>query len=189
MVALLEGLRESVLVFDYPGFGLSGGKPSEAGCYAAADAAYDWLTLTARIPADRITLFGVSLGGGVAIDLAARRPARALVLIKTFTSLPDVAAHILPGVPVRQLMVNHFDSLAKISQCTQPLFVVSGTRDLLVPYRHGPLLYEAGNEPKQFYSLVGSRHNEPLPPDFYKALSGFLACNHCRVIGLPTRVP
>jgi uncharacterized protein len=142
---------------------------------AAADVAYDWLTSTAKIPADRIILMGVSLGGGVAVDLASRRPAQALVLVKTYTSMPDVAAHLLPWLPVRHLMLNQFDSLAKISRCTQPLFVVSGTRDRLVPYDHGPLLYGAGNEPKQFYPLIGSRHNEPLPPDFYAALSGFLA--------------
>jgi fermentation-respiration switch protein FrsA (DUF1100 family) len=124
---------------------------------------------------DRIIVFGVSLGGGVAIDLAARRPARALVLIKTFTSLPDVAAQILPFVPVRELMVNRFDSLAKISQCTQPLLVVSGTRDLLVTYSHGSLLYEVAHEPKQFYALIGSHHNEPLPAGFYTVLSNFLA--------------
>jgi len=175
VVALLQELKESVLVFDYPGFGLSDGKPSELGCYAAANAAYDWLTSTAQIPANRIILFGISLGGGVAVDLASRRPARALVLIKTFTSLPDVAAHILPLVPVRRIMVNQFDSLSKIPLCTQPLFVVSGTRDHLVPYNHGPKLYEAGNEPKQFYSLDGSRHNQALPAEFYGALSRFLA--------------
>ncbi len=72
-------------------------------------------------------------------------------------------------------MVNQFDSLAKIPRCTQPLFVVSGTRDMLVPYNHGPKLFEAGNEPKQFYPLDGSRHNQSLPPDFYVALGRFLA--------------
>lgn len=175
VVELLDALGESVLVFDYPGYGLSGGKPSEAGCYAAADAAYDWLTLTEKIPADRITLMGVSLGGGVAVDLAARRPARALVLVKTYTSMPEVAAHIIPWFPVQSIMLNQFNNLAKISQCNQPLFIVSGTRDRLVPYSHGPRLYEAGNEPKEFYPLVGSHHNEPLTQDFYVALYRFLA--------------
>jgi uncharacterized protein len=175
VAALLETLGESVLVFDYPGFGLSEGKPSEAGCYAAADAAYDWLTSTARIPADRIILYGVSLGGGVAVDLASRHSARALVLVKTFTSIPDVAAHILPFVPVRRIMVNQFDNLSKIPRCTQPLFVVSGIRDHLVPYDQGFQLYEAGNEPKQFYPIKGRHHNQLPPPDFYVALSWFLA--------------
>jgi fermentation-respiration switch protein FrsA (DUF1100 family) len=175
VAALLERVGESVLVFDYPGFGQSEGRTSEAGCYAAADAAYDWLISTAGIPSNRIIVFGISLGGGVAVDLAARRPAKALVLVKTFTSLPEAAAHILPLVPVRRLMVNQFDSLSKIPRCTQPLFIVSGTRDHLVPYQHGPILFEAANEPKQFYALDGSRHNQALPPDFYVTLSRFLA--------------
>lgn len=173
---VMAELGESVLVFDYPGFGLSGGKPSEAGCYAAADAAYDWLTHN-DIPADRITVVGVSLGGGVAVDLASRRPARALVLVKTFTSIPDVAAHLLLGLPVRNLMTNRFDSRAKIGRCRQPLFVASGTADRLIPYRHGVELYDAGNEPKRFHPLAGSDHNDPLTPDFFAALREFLAAN------------
>jgi hypothetical protein len=166
-------LGESVLVFDYPGYGRSGGTPSEAGCYAGADAAYDWLTHRG-IPAERITLVGVSLGGGVAVDLAARRPARALVLVKTFTSIPDVAAHLVLGLPVRRLTTNRFDSLAKIGRCGQPLFVASGTKDHLIPYRHGLTLYEAANGPKTFYPIAGSDHDDPLTPEFFAALREFL---------------
>src|SRR5262249_54030964 len=77
-------LKESVLIFDYPGYGKSGGKPSEAGCYAASEAAYQWLVDKQQIPPERILLYGGSLGGGVAVDLASRRPCRALVLVKTF---------------------------------------------------------------------------------------------------------
>ena len=75
VATVLGELDESVLVFGYPGFGRSGGRPSEPGCYAAADAGYDWPVANA-CPADRITVVGVSLGGGVAVDLAARRPGR-----------------------------------------------------------------------------------------------------------------
>ncbi len=170
---VMAELGESVLVFDYPGFGLSGGKPSEAGCYAAADAAHDWLTRNG-VPAERITLVGVSLGGGVAVDLASRRPARALVLVKTFTSVPDVAAHLLLGLPVSRLMTNRFDSLAKIGRCGQPVFVASGTNDHLIPYRHGLKLYDAANGPKRFYPIAGSDHDDPLTPAFFVALREFL---------------
>ncbi|HEY1187656.1 MAG TPA: alpha/beta hydrolase [Gemmata sp.] len=173
---VMDELGESVLVFDYPGFGLSSGKPSEVGCYAAADAAYDWLTAH-DIPPERITVIGVSLGGGVAVDLASRRPARALVLVKTFTSVPDVAAHLLLGAPVRPLMTNRFDSRAKIGRCRQPLLVASGTNDRLVPYRQGLKLYEAGNDPKRFFPLAGSDHNDPLTPEFFRALREFLSAN------------
>jgi fermentation-respiration switch protein FrsA (DUF1100 family) len=171
---VLTELGQSVLVFDYPGFGLSGGRPSEPGCFAAADAAYDWLVGRGVRPAE-ITLVGVSLGGGVAVDLAARRPVRALVLVKTFTSLPDVAAHLLLGLPVRRLMVNRFDSLSKIGRCATPVFVTAGTTDRLVSYRQGERLYAAAGDPKQFYPLPGSAHNDPLTPDFFAALRAFLS--------------
>jgi|SRR5579883_684144 len=171
---VLDELRESVLVFDYPGFGRSGGRPSEAGCYAAANAAYDWL-IARGVAGNQITVFGVSLGGGVAVDLAGRRPARALVLVKTFTSVPDVAENLLAGVPAGRVMVNQFDSLAKIGRCPQPLFVASGTKDQLIPEDAGVRLYEAAVSPKQFFRLEGSDHNDPLTPEFFAALRRFLA--------------
>src|SRR5262245_10269845 len=69
-----EQFGESILLFDYPGYGRSEGRPSEAGCYAAAEAAYYWLIQNQRIAPERIVLFGQSLGSGVAVDLARRRP-------------------------------------------------------------------------------------------------------------------
>ena len=89
----MASLDRSVLVFDYPGYGRSEGKPSEAGCYSSATAAYDWLTRVKGIAPERLVIAGESLGGGVAVELAATRPHQALVLIRTFTSVPDVAAH------------------------------------------------------------------------------------------------
>lgn len=170
-----DELKESVLVFDYPGFGRSGGRPSEAGCYAAADAAYDWLTARG-VAADRITVVGVSLGGGVAVDLCARRPARALVLVKTFTSVPDVAEHMLAGFPAGGLMATRFDSLGKIGRCPQPLFVAAGTADTVIPYRLSVRLFEAGTgRDKHFCPLPDSDHNDPLPPAFFADLRRFLA--------------
>src|SRR5438046_2954266 len=83
----------------YPGYGRSGGSPTEAGCYAAADAAFDWLTAAQQVAPEDILLYGTSLGGGVAIDLASRRPHRALVLSSTFTSLPDTAQDLYPWLP------------------------------------------------------------------------------------------
>lgn len=171
---VMDELGQSVLVFDYPGFGASGGRPSEAGCYAAADAASDWLAAHG-FPLDQVTVVGVSLGGGVAVDLASRRPARAVVLVKTFTSVPDVAAHLLLGLPVQPLVRNRFDSLAKIGRCSQPVFVASGTNDHLIPYRHGERLAAAAGGPTRFYPLPGSDHDDPLTADFFAALRDFLA--------------
>ena len=114
IVLVGEQLGESALIIDYPGYGKSSGRPSEAGCYAAADAAYDWLTRTQGIPPQSILVYGESLGGGIAVDLASRRLHRALILVKTFTSAPDVGQSHLPYLPIRWLMSNRFDSLSKI---------------------------------------------------------------------------
>jgi uncharacterized protein len=95
-----QELGESVLIFDYPGYGKSEGHPDQAACCAAADAAYDWLRKEAKIPAERILIYGGSLGGGPAVDLASRRPPRALLLACTFTSLPEVGQSRNPWLPV-----------------------------------------------------------------------------------------
>jgi fermentation-respiration switch protein FrsA (DUF1100 family) len=172
VVELRKALGLSVLIFDYPGYGFSAGKPSEAGCYAAADAAYDWLAQ--RLPPEKIVLDGKSLGGGVAVDLAVRRPHHALVLMKTFTALPDVAQAQLPWLPARWLMRNRFDNLAKIGRCPRPIFMAHGDRDELVPISMGQRLYEAAPSPKQFYLMAGTDHNAPVPPGCLAALAGFL---------------
>jgi fermentation-respiration switch protein FrsA (DUF1100 family) len=174
MLALQKEMGESVLIFDYPGYGRSQGQPSEAGCYAAADAAYDWLLSVPKVPGEGIILYGGSLGGGVAVDLAARRPHRALLLAKTFTSMPDVGKHLHPWLPVHWLMHNRFDNLAKIGKCAGPVVIASGTADELIPFSQGERLFAAANEPKLFVPLEGSDHNAPLPLDFFRAVREFL---------------
>ena len=123
-------------MFDYPGFGRSSGQPSEAGCYAAGDAAYDWLREVQKVPGERIILYGGSLGGGTATDLASRRPHRALVLVACFTSFPDMAQTRFPWLPGRWLVHNRFDNLGKIADCRGPVFIAHGTRDGLIPFAH-----------------------------------------------------
>ncbi|HEY3789017.1 MAG TPA: alpha/beta fold hydrolase, partial [Urbifossiella sp.] len=116
--SLAAGLRHTlgagVLLFDYPGYGKSEGKPTEESCYASGEAAYSWLMNEAHIPSNRILLLGESLGGGVAVELATRREHRALVLIYTFSSLPDAAKFHYPWLPTKWLMRTRFDNLAKI---------------------------------------------------------------------------
>jgi fermentation-respiration switch protein FrsA (DUF1100 family) len=170
-----EQLGLAVLIYDYPGYGRSDGRPSEAGCYAAADAAYDWLTGELGVPPGRVVLYGGSLGGGVATDLAARRPHRALVLVSAFTSIPDMAQEQYPWLPARWLVRNRFDNLAKIGRCTRPAFLAHGTADRLVPYAQGERLFAAANEPKRFFPMEGYGHNHTPGPEFYAALRQFLA--------------
>jgi fermentation-respiration switch protein FrsA (DUF1100 family) len=168
-------LNESVLIFDYPGYGKSEGRPSEPGCYAAAEAAYDWLVQDQRIPPPRLVLFGGSLGGGVAVELACRRDHRALILINTFTSVPDVGKTIYPWLPLHWLMRNRFDNLAKIGRCRRAVLIAGGTADQTIPITMGERLFAAANEPKVFFRMEGRGHNDSLPTEFYAVLRDFLA--------------
>lgn len=178
-VKMRDLLGVSVLIVDYPGFGKSDGRPTERGCYLAADAAYAWLTDEKKIAPKHIVLYGASLGGGVVTDLASRKDHRALVLVKTFTSMPDIAADLywwLPA-PKRLLMSNQFDSVSKIKRVHRPVFIAHGTTDTLIPYTHGVKLLEAANEPKGFYSMPGANHNDGLLAGFFTALKAFLGEN------------
>ncbi len=128
-------LGVNVLVPDYLGYGLSGGHASEAGCYAAADAAYAHLQTRRDIDARRIIAAGWSLGGAVAIDLATRRPVAGLAVFSTFTSIRDAArAHVPFVVPVGLLVRNAFDSAGKIGRVTCPILIGHGKRDSIIPF-------------------------------------------------------
>jgi fermentation-respiration switch protein FrsA (DUF1100 family) len=174
MLGLRRHLGRSVLAYDYPGFGRSGGEPTEAGCYAAGDAAYRWLTEDRRVPPGKVVLLGESLGGGVAVELATHHDHEALALLYTFTSLPDAADSHYPWLPCRALMSNRFDSLSKIGRCQRPVFVIHGTADEVVPFTQGERLFAAANEPKRFVPVEGAAHGADFGDGFYVALKQFL---------------
>ncbi len=171
---LWKSLDRSVLIIDYPGYGRSDGKPSEAGCYAAAIAAHDWLTREAKIPADRIVIAGESLGGGVAVDLATKKPHQALVLIRTFTSVPNVVKDLywFPLAPA--LMQVRFESEKKLPRCPSPIFIAQADSDRVIPFAQGERLRGASKTPTQFHRLHGLGHNDPLPESFFLDLRAFL---------------
>jgi hypothetical protein len=123
----------NVLIADYVGYGMSSGKATETGCYETADAAYDYLVTRPDVETRRIISAGGSLGGAVAVDLAARKPVAGLITFMTFTSLLDVARKHFPLVPVEPLMRFKFDSLTKIAAVRCPVLLVHGNRDLMVP--------------------------------------------------------
>jgi fermentation-respiration switch protein FrsA (DUF1100 family) len=168
-------METAVLIFDYPGYGKSVGKPTEAGCYAAAEAAYNWLVEKQQVPPERILLYGGSLGGAVAVELAQRRPHRAMALVSTFASIPDMARHLFPWLPLGRLIRNRFDSMSKIGRCRRPLFMAHGTADRVIPLSQGERLFAAANEPKRFFRLEGYDHNHTPPEEFYRQFREFLA--------------
>lgn len=171
---LRDRLNAAVLVFDYRGYGRSRGNPHESGVVADGVAAQAWLAQrTGRTP-DGVVLVGRSLGGGVATAVAAERGAAALVLQSTFTRLTDAAAHHYPWLPVRWLMRNRFDSLARIGRYGGPVLVSHGTADEVVPFRQGVALYEAAPGLKRMVELPGVGHCDPQPPEYYDQLAKFL---------------
>jgi fermentation-respiration switch protein FrsA (DUF1100 family) len=166
--------RLSVMIFDYRGYGKSDGDPSEEGIIEDSSAARLWLAQREQIAEGDVVLMGQSLGGGVVVDLAAEDGARGLVLVSTFTSLPDVAAHHYPLLPTRHLMQNRLDSAAKIGRYHGPLLQVHGDRDRVIPLAQGKRLFAAANEPKRFVVNSGADHNDPLQEAYHKALDEFL---------------
>jgi hypothetical protein len=169
-----DEMRMAVLLFDYPGFGRSTGKPSEASCYAAGDAAYDWLVEARQVLGERIVLYGGSLGGGIATDLASRRPHRALVLVSAFTSFPDMAQQQYPWLPGRWLVHNRFDNLGKIASCRGPVFITHSKTDGLIPFSQAERLFAAASGPKQLVPMANYHHNDSPAPEVFLLLRRFL---------------
>lgn len=164
----------AVLLFDYRGYGRSEGTPSETGVLADARAARAWLAAKAGISESEVVLMGESLGGAVAVDLATDG-ARGLILENTFTSVPDVAAHHYPWVPIRLLMRTQLNAREKIGQYHGPLLQTHGEADTIVPYALGRALFDAANGPKRFYPVPGGDHNDLRTPGWYAEIRKFLA--------------
>jgi len=155
----MQELGFSVLAIDYRGFGKSTRElPSEATAYEDARAAWDWLA--ARHPERPRFVFGHSLGGAIAIDLAARvADERGVIVEGTFTSIPDVASSMKWGwLPVGPLITQRFDSVKKVTQVDSPLLVVHGSNDALIEPSLGRRLYEAATGRKRFILVEGGSH-------------------------------
>ncbi|HEX5009209.1 MAG TPA: alpha/beta hydrolase [Planctomycetota bacterium] len=161
LLAALSSAGLDVLVFDYRGYGQSGdASPTEDGLYADGRAALAWLERTTGRPAARTVLYGESLGTAVCVELARDQPPYALVLESPFTSLPDAAAASNPWLPVRLLLRDRYDSLAKIGAVRAPLLVMHGTADRIVPFEQGRKLCEAAGGAHQLIAVQGADHNE-----------------------------
>jgi len=155
---LLSAAGAHVLAIDYRGYGSSEGRPSEAGVYLDARAAYAWAT--AQTPAQRVVLLGESLGGGPACELAATHEVGGLILLSTFTSVADMAALQFPWLPVRYLVRTRFDNFARIGKVRAPKLFIHSRSDELVPFAMGARLFDAAPEPKRALWLEQPGHNE-----------------------------
>ena len=166
----------SVAAFNYRGYGLSEGRPSEEALTADALVIYDLLAKRDDIDAERIVVFGRSLGGGVAVHLAASRPVRAAMLVSPFDSLRSIARKQYPFVPVSLLLKHPFDSLALAPGIEAPLLVMAGENDGLIPPESSQRLHDAWAGPKQWTLVPEADHNDiHTHPEYWPAMRAFLA--------------
>lgn len=167
-VALLHQAGFGVFIFDYRGYGLSDGRASEAGVYRDARAAYQYLVDSLGVSNRRLVLFGRSLGGAVAVELAGRVPARALMVEAAFTNIGDMARYHyrwlpwLPWLPGQKHWAHKFDNSQRIPQLTLPKLFIHGDRDTVVPLWMGEKLYDLAPPPKAFYRIPGAGHDDTL---------------------------
>ena len=147
-----------VVALSYRGYFGSSGTPSEQGLLQDAAAAYAFTT--ARYGADRIVVWGFSLGTGVAVALASEQPVGKLILEAPYASIVDVAAGAFPIFPVRLLMRDPFHSDRRIARVKAPLLVMHGARDPKIPVASGERLFALANEPKKFVRFERGGHND-----------------------------
>ena len=155
-----RSLGANVLIPDYLGYGLSGGEPSEAGCYATADAAYDWLIESSEVDPGKILVGGWSLGAAVATDLAVRKPVVGLMMLSPFTSTAQMAAVHYPFLPAGPLLKHRFENLKKIPQVKVPILIGHGTLDDIVPFEMSKRLAAAATAPVVHVEVPGAYHND-----------------------------
>lgn len=174
-MVLLREAGAAQLWVDWRGYGESAGAPSEQGLYRDGLAAWAWLNAVKQVPPERLVFYGESLGGGVAVELATRVAPAGLILDSAFTSVPDMAARVLPFFP-RALIKTRFDNKAKLSRVAAPLLVLHSPDDEIVPFAMAQDNLSIHPGPKRLVELKGS-HNEGFleaGPAYPAAVRAFL---------------
>jgi hypothetical protein len=176
LAARLHQLGVNVFLFDYRGYGRSRGWPSERGLACDARAAYEFVRAqygdAERPP---ILLHGQSLGGAVAARLALEKNVRGLILESAFTSVPDMARQLYPGLPLHRLLTTRYDTLDHVARLAIPKLIAHSPDDELVPFEMGRRLFAAAAPPKQFVALAGGHNDGLWTPEYERALHAFIA--------------
>jgi len=158
-INIFHNLGLSCFIFDYRGYGDSQGKPNEEGTYTDAMAAYKWLNEEKKIQAENIIIFGRSLGGTVAAQLAGKVKVGGLIVESAFTSYVDMGKEYYSYMPVRWFARFSYRTIDYIKNVHCPVMLIYSRNDEIVPYKFGLELYEAANEPKEFIEIFGG-HND-----------------------------
>ncbi len=159
-VLRLNAMGHGVVLFDYRGYGVSSGHPTEKGLYRDAHAVYDWMIAKQHIKESRIVVYGTSLGAAVAAELACQTNPRSLILETAMTSKLEIARDIMPFFPAFLFTWDQFETVRYLNKVHVPVLITHGTADEVIPYSHGERLFQAAREPKFFLSVPGAHHND-----------------------------
>jgi hypothetical protein len=171
--------ERAVLLMNYRGYGASGGKPGERALVADAIEIFDRISRRQDLDTSRIALHGRSLGTGVAVQVAAARQARCVVLTSPFASAREVAQEIYPWLPVGLLMRHPFDSAVHAPRLRMPALILMGQADQLIAPRHSERLASLWAGPVERVALAGFGHNDvSLSPRYASAVHAFLDSCH-----------
>ncbi len=189
-VAAFHQLGFSVFVFDYRGYGQSKGSfPTERQVYEDSQAAWSYLHESRQVPSKQILLYGESLGGAIALDLAVKHPeASGLIMQSSFTSMADVSQQrgLSRFFPVPWLLTERFDSLSKLRSLHIPVLFLHGTADSVVPPEMSQRLYDAAPMPKQLFFITGAEHvrlYQPGVQSYLRAIQRFVGILPERGVG------
>ena len=173
-----QKLGYSIFLFDYRDFGQSDGDfPTEPQLYEDAQAAWNYLTQARKIPSNRIVIYGHSVGGAIAIDLAVKQPeAAALIVQSSFTSMRDMTKRfgVYWFLPIELLLQQRFESLEKMKSIKMPVLVITGTEDIQIPVEMGERLYAAAPEFKQLIIIQGRGHDNHMPGQYKQRVKQFI---------------
>jgi len=153
----LHELGLSVIIFDYRGYGRSSGRPSEYGLYIDSEAVYDYLVKRKKIDGKNIILYGESLGGAVAVNMAEKFDTAGVIVESSFTSVTDMAKIVFPWLP-GGLIWTRFDSVNKIANVKCPVLIFHSPEDEMIPFWMGERLYNAAKARKKLVRIYGT-HN------------------------------
>jgi fermentation-respiration switch protein FrsA (DUF1100 family) len=172
-----DKLQINIFIFDYRGYGRSEGRASEEGTYRDGEAAVQYLHSRKEVDPKRIVFFGRSLGAAVAADLAVYEECLALILETPFVSIAEMARVAFPIFPIGRFLRTRYDVGQKIRKAKVTLLVLHGDRDEVIPYAQGRKVFDAAQEPKEFYTIYGAHHNDTYVVGgdaYFEALKTFI---------------
>lgn len=158
-IKIFHGLGLDTLIIDYRGYGQSTGKTTEQGTYRDAQAAWDYLIDSRRIPADRIIVFGRSLGGAVGAWLAGKTTPAAVIIESSFSSGEDMGRRLYPFMPIRLITRLKYPVVDYTARLNCPVLVVHSRHDEIIPFAMGEAIYTAVKQDKKFLELRGDHNN------------------------------